>query len=122
MLEMLFTMNKNYVEENIVEDAFCFNCEKGFGVNDGGVYIIDEPYCCIECLVEHIVKNIERELNFNNIARENITLDYLNKSFAKEAFNHLNRHYGIDSNKKEVIINKAKELNAEYLLSLLERY
>lgn len=122
MVDMLFTMNKNYIEENIIEEAFCFNCEKGFGVDDEGFYIIDEPYCSIGCLIEHIVKNTERELKFSNLSNNSIKSVYLSKSFAEEAFKHLNRHYGIDNNKKEIILRKIKELNAEYLLDLLEVY
>lgn len=115
-------LDKNNIKDNEEIEAFCFNCGKGFGVEDGGFFIVDETYCSLECLVEQIVKNIEREISFKKLKKEEISLEYLKGNYANEAFSHLNRHYGLDENKKKIIINKIHELHADYLLALLLEY
>ncbi|EGT3616964.1 hypothetical protein FHH43_12095 [Clostridium perfringens] len=102
-------------------DAFCFNCEKGFSVNDGGYFIVDEPYCSLECVIEAIIKEINSELKIKKLNRENIDLKYLYNSSAKKNLLHLRNHYNLDSTQKERIIEFTKEKDAEYLIELLEK-
>lgn len=102
-------------------DTFCFNCEKGFSVNDGGYFIVDEPYCSLECVVEAIIKEINSELRIKKLDRESINLNYLYESSAKKSLLHLKNHYNLDSTQKERMIEFAKEKDAEYLIDLLEK-
>lgn len=117
--ELRNNINKNDGKRKYV-DAFCFNCEKGFSVNDEGYYIIDEPYCSLECVIEAIIKEINSELKIKNINRENIDLKYLYNSSAKKSLLHLKNHYKLDSAQKRKIIEFSREKNAEYLIKLLE--
>lgn len=97
-----------------ITEAFCFNCEKGFGVNDGGYFIVDEPYCSLECLVEYIIKNINGD--------NDKVLSGLNENFLGEALNHLINHYNLDERMLNVMINHANKLGADYLVIMLEGY
>lgn len=114
--------NKKQVEgKNQSADAFCFNCEKGFSVNDGGYFIVDEPYCSLECVIEAIIKEINSDLMIKKMDRENINLKYLYNSSAKKNLLHLKNHYNLDSTQKERIIEFTKEKGAVYLVELLEK-
>lgn len=114
--------NKKEVEEkNQSADAFCFNCEKGFSVNDGGYFIVDEPYCSLECVIEAIIKEINSELMIKKMDRDNIDLKYLYNSSANKNLLHLKNHYNLDSTQKERIIEFTKEKGAIYLVEFLEK-
>ena len=114
--------NKKQVQgKNQSADAFCFNCEKGFSVNDGGYFIVDEPYCSLECVIESIIKEINSDLMIKKMNRENIDLEYLYNSSAKKNLLHLKNHYNLDSTQKERIIEFTKEKRAVYLVELLEK-
>ena len=91
---------KQVEEKNQSADAFCFNCEKGFSVNDGGYFIVDEPYCSLECVIEAIIKEINSELMIKKMDRN---------------------HYNLDSTQKERIIEFTKEKGAIYLVEFLEK-
>ncbi|WP_300259779.1 hypothetical protein [Clostridium sp.] len=108
-------------EKNESIDAFCFNCEKGFSVNDGGYFIIDEPYCSLECVIEAIIKEINTELMIKRINKENIDLKYLYNSSVNKNLLHLKNHYNLDSAQKERIIEFTKEKGELYLVEFLEK-
>lgn len=108
-------------EKNESIDAFCFNCEKGFSVNDGGYFIIDEPYCSLECVIEATIKEINTELMIKRINKENIDLKYLYNSSVNKNLLHLKNHYNLDSTQKERIIEFTKEKGELYLVEFLEK-
>lgn len=108
-------------EKNESIDAFCFNCEKGFSVNDGGYFIIDEPYCSLECVIEAIIKEINTELMIKRINKENIDLKYLYNSSVNKNLLHFKNHYNLDSAQKERIIEFTKEKGELYLVEFLEK-